>query len=208
MIIDHDKILKHVRKGPRVSGVIHVGAHHAEELPCYRENFGNVPICWIEADPGLEPALREATLSDPNSWYLIQAISDQIALGSFNRSSHEGLSSSLLEFGTHKDVHPSVEYIGQLAVMTVTLDDIDFSREYNFLNMDVQGAEGLVLKGATVLLHQIDYIYAEVNQKELYKGCMLLPEMDDFLTGKGFARRVMKMEQYGWGDAFYVRVTK
>jgi len=208
MIIEHDKILKHIRKGHPVSGVIHVGASHAEELPFYRNNLGDrIPICWIEADPQTEPGLRNVLLSDPKSWYLIQAIADRIIIRTFNRANN-GQSSSLLEFGTHKDVHPEVKYTGHLAVMTMTLDDIGFGREYNFLNMDVQGAEGLVLQGAEETLKQIDYIYTEVNQNELYKGCMLLPDMDFFLSGRGFQRRVMNMLGFGWGDAFYVRVTK
>jgi len=208
MIIDHNKILEHIRKGPPVSGAIHVGASQSEELPFYRDNFGDrIPICWIEADPRREPELRNALLSDDKSWYLIQAIADRIGLRTFYRASN-WQSSSLLEFGTHKDVHPEVIYVGHLAVMTMTLDDIDFSPEYNFLNMDVQGAEGLVLQGAEATLKHVDYIYTEVNRDELYKGCMLLPDMDNFLINKGFERRVMNMQGYGWGDAFYVRVTK
>ena len=69
MIIEHDKILKHIRKKHLVSGAIHVGASQAEELPFYRDNFGDrIPICWIEADPQREPDLRNVLLSDPKSW--------------------------------------------------------------------------------------------------------------------------------------------
>ncbi len=208
MIIDHDKILKHTRKGSLVSGVIHVGASQAEELPFYRDNFGDrIPICWIEADPKREPELRAVLLSDDKSWYLIQTIANRIGLRAFYRANNFQFS-SLLELGTHKDIHPEVKYIEHFAVMTLTLDDIKFSGEYNFLNMDVQGAEGLVLQGAEETLEGIDYIYTEVNQNELYKDCMLLPEMDDFLAGNGYRRKAMRMLQYGWGDAFYVRVTK
>ena len=51
----------------------------------------------------------------------------------------------------------------------------------------------------------IDYIYAEVNTKELYAGCAQLPELDAWLDARGFKRVEISMTGWGWGDALYVR---
>jgi N-acetylglutamate synthase-like GNAT family acetyltransferase len=76
---------------------------------------------------------------------------------------------------------------------------------YNLLSMDVQGYEMEVLKGAEELLPRIDYIITEVNTKELYSNCALLPEMDSFLQTRGFTRVETVMTDRDWGDALYVR---
>ena len=90
---------------------------------------------------------------------------------------------------------------------TTTLDTIvkDRNIRANFLNMDIQGAELKCLQGFEDGLKMIDYIYAEVNTKELYAGCAQLPELDAWLAARGFKRVEISMTGWGWGDALYVR---
>ena len=47
-------------------------------------------------------------------------------------------------------------------------------------------------------------IYLEVNVDELYKGCGLIGEIDDFLLQYNFKRVITHITQNGWGDALYV----
>ena len=42
------------------------------------------------------------------------------------------------------------------------------------INMDVQGYELEVLKGATKTLEQVDYVYCEVNRDEVYETMLML----------------------------------
>ena len=77
---------------------------------------------------------------------------------------------------------------------------------FNFANLDIQGAEYQALIGFGDIIDNFDYIYIEVNVKELYKSIKLLPELDKFLESKGFKRKELKMTKHGWGEAFYVRV--
>ena len=49
------------------------------------------------------------------------------------------------------------------------LDEYD-CKDYNFINMDVQGYELEVLKGGTKVLEKVDYVYCEVNRDEVYEG--------------------------------------
>ena len=51
--------------------------------------------------------------------------------------------------------------------------------------MDIQGCELLALKGAKTALARVDALYMEVNEKELYKGCGLMSEIDEALREYG-----------------------
>lgn len=73
----------------------------------------------------------------------------------------------------------------------------------NLLNLDVQGYELEVLKGAENTLKHIEYIYTEVNEKELYENCVYINELDEFLTD--FKRAETEMTSHGWGDGLYIR---
>ena len=76
---------------------------------------------------------------------------------------------------------------------------------FNLINIDVQGYELEVFKGATETLRTIDYIFAEVNRAELYKDCASVVELDEFLSNFGFERVETNWEGITWGDALYVK---
>jgi FkbM family methyltransferase len=179
---------------------IHIGASWGQERQWYYKN-----ILWIEANPACEEQLRENLKSFPNQTYKIAVCSDKSQPKQFNIASTKGASSSLLPLKKHKFYYPDIEYVDSIPVQTVTLDDI-VKESYDFLNIDVQGAELLVLKGATALLPQLTYIYAEINKEELYAGCGLLPEIDSYLENLGFCRILTSNIIHGYGEALYQRV--
>ena len=74
-----------------------------------------------------------------------------------------------------------------------------------FLNVDLQGAELKALLGMGNLIHQFDHVYIEVNIRELYKGCPLVREIDEYLAKLGFVGKETKMMKQGWGDKYYQR---
>ena len=104
----------------------------------------------------------------------------------------------------HKIYYPYIKYVDSIPVKTATLDSI-VDESYDFLNLDVQGAELLVLKGATALIPKLTYVYAEVNKEELYEGGVLLPEIDSFLENYGFTRILTSRIINGFGEALYKR---
>ncbi|MEX0596969.1 MAG: FkbM family methyltransferase [Candidatus Paceibacterota bacterium] len=194
----------------KVTGVIHIGAHECEEYELYLKNFEGVKtedMIWIEALPH---KVQQIKYVYPNMRIFNQCISDKDGDKVSFMVTNNGQSSSMLEFGTHSLQHPGVVEVGRIELTTKTLDtfcadeNLDMSH-YNFMNLDIQGAEYLALKGASKLLENVDYIYSEVNADELYKGCLTLPHFDQFLLEKGFKRVNLEMTEYGWGDAFYSR---
>ncbi len=190
-----------------VTGVLHVGAHNCEELPFYEKlNLKKTDIVWVDALPfkvqeniakGI-PNVYNAVMSDKDDEDTTVNITNNVC------------SSSVLELGTHKQEHPDVVYIGKIHEKSITVDTF-FSRnnldasKYNFWNFDVQGAELLVLKGALQSIKHVKVMCLEVNEKELYKKCALIGEIDDLLCLYKFKRVITAMTQHGWGDAVYVR---
>ena len=63
----------------------------------------------------------------------------------------------------------------------------------------------MALKGATKYIEYAKAIYLEVNEKELYKGCGLIDEIDTFLATYHFKRVLTNMTGHGWGDALYIK---
>lgn len=194
---------KYMRSG--VTGVIHAGAHDGEEYEDYRACFGQVPITWIEGDPDVALRLMQRMSTDPNVRTLSAILSDEVGKTvTFHRANNEQ-SSSILELGTHAKVHPEVTYVDSFVGSTMTLDSLPLLGG-NFLNMDLQGAEGLTLAGASELLKTIDYIYTEVNRDELYLGLCPVGPLTDVISGHGLKQVELEIyENLGWGDAFFVR---
>ncbi len=116
-------------------------------------------------------------------------------------------SSSLLQPGKVKDVFNWLQFKEVTKVETKTLDT--FCNEHSvtridYLHMDVQGAELLVLKGAEKMLRQISSIWLEVEKIELYKDQPLEDEVNAFLTLNGFVR-VFENINHTAGDQFFVK---
>jgi hypothetical protein len=118
------------------------------------------------------------------------------------------LSSSFLEFGLHQYFHPHVWYTDSFTCETKLLKDVvcNYDIPYNFINLDIQGAELKALKGMEEYLPNIDYIYSEVNSDYVYKDCALIGEVDEYLEKFGLKRVETQNTEYRWGDAFYVRI--
>ena len=62
----------------------------------------------------------------------------------------------------------------------------------------------MALKGATQSIKYAKVLYLEVNEKELYKNCGLITDIDIFLSQYNFKRVLTNMTSHGWGDALYI----
>jgi len=195
--------------GVSLRGVLHLGAHQAEEAGDY-ERAGAKQVVWIEGNPELMPVLNEELKLFSNQRAYNVLISDKDGQDVAFKVTNNFQSSSILELGTHKTHHPGIEVHHTLNLKTHRLDSffnenvVDTS-ECNFLNIDLQGAELLALKGLGNRLNSIDYIYTEVNVGSVYVGCATMIELDRFLHERGFIRIATKLTKWQWGDALYVR---
>lgn len=191
-----------------ITGVLHIGAHECEEYHIYIQNGINPDnIIWIE---GNQDIYNKISKIYKNVYQAL--ISDKKETVTF-RITNNGASSSILELDEHKREHPHVLEIKTTEQTTTTIVDLfkdqNITIPFNFVNIDIQGAELLALKGMGAdILNHVDYIYLEVNVKYLYKNCALLHEIDEYLSPFGFQRVELQMTGHGWGDAFYIRQSK
>jgi FkbM family methyltransferase len=74
-------------------------------------------------------------------------------------------STSLLEFGTHSIIYPSISMIDSIDVKTARLDSLLTHEDlFDFVNIDIQGAELQALVGMGDLLVQCKWLYLEVSK--------------------------------------------
>lgn len=194
-----------------IRGVIHIGAHFGQEYKHYLDN--NIHnILFFEPVPKTYEKLCENIIISENVKVY------NMALGNINgeiemniENSNEGQSSSILNPKKHLELFRSIKFTEKIKVKINRLDDleIDFSH-YNMINVDVQGYELEVFKGSIKTLNNIDVIYSEVNNSEVYENCARIEELDSFLYENNFNRiqTVWWNESRGekdWGDAIYIK---
>jgi FkbM family methyltransferase len=193
-------------------GIIHIGAHKAEEIDSYN-SLGIKKVVWIEGNPDLIEGIKNKLSNYKNQIVLNYLVSDVDDKEYNFNITNNGESSSILELEKHLVHHPHIFVSDKKSLVSKKADTIIKENninieDYNFLNLDIQGAELLALKGFSDNLKHIDYIYSEVNTADVYSGCAKIEEIDSFLDGYGFKRVETKITEYEWGDAFYVKENK
>ncbi len=189
-------------------GVIHVGAHEGTEAKLYAAS-GMAKILMVEANPAVYARLHNNVAGLPGVVTINCAASDESGRIELNVTSFDQ-SSSILPLARHAAIYPHIKQVSVVTVPAKTIDQIvkevgHKPGDYNLLNLDIQGAELLALKGAVDVLPNVQGIQTEVNYEELYAGCAMIEQMDAFLESQGFDRVATIAEHPSWGDAFYVR---
>lgn len=190
-----------------IQGAFHIGAHECEELTFYSQlGLPAKNVIWIEGMPHKVNEAKNRGIPNVYNHVVTDKDNEDIVLN----ISNNGQSSSVLDFGTHSVEHPGIVYVDSVKHKSITIDtfaeqnNIDMSK-YDFWNFDIQGAELMALKGGVKSIQFAKVLYLEVNEKELYKNCGLIQDVDSFLLQYGFKRVLTKMTSHGWGDALYLR---
>ena len=228
MMLDFDQLLE--KYNIKINGVIHVGAHEGMETVAYvRHNIKNVIL--VEANPfrfsNLTESLntgRYVTWCSPLSYSYFNVIESEILKGyraynyavsdkedgtiTFNLSNFDGGTDSIFkinEWGRDSSWAP-YEHVAEIEVPTTTLDRIvDDKSKYNFLNMDVEGAELMVLRGAGEVLKHMDCIMLETQDKIRFEGSCTRQELVEFLDGHGFELKEYHDTGKEWGDCLFLK---
>lgn len=187
------------------TGIIHVGAHEAEERDAYLSAGWKVPFLWVEAQNKKANQLKDRL---PTGDKIVHAAAWSLSGVKLNLNvTNNSQSTSVLKLKDHSKKYPDVVVTNIESVYTVTLDDLviqNFLPE--FIALDIQGAELEALKGAQNSLAKIKWVYTEVNKKELYSGCCLISDIDSYLKKYEFVRVATKwVVGAGWGDALYIK---
>lgn len=194
-----------------ITGLIHVGAHRAQELEEYVD-ARIYSVIWIEANPSLIPFLEERIYPYSSTMFLANFAASDVYNSDdmLNLASNEQ-SSSLLSLGLHQVYHPDVTYIDAVPVIQRTIDSWISANNihrnlYNAINIDVQGFELKALRGMKEQLTYIDLIECEINFLQTYDDCPLVHEIDQYLRNFGFRRLVTRKWGPCYGSGLYVRL--
>jgi FkbM family methyltransferase len=202
VLLDLIKISK--KYGLDIKGVLHIGAHYGQENGLYDELQIKNRIFF---EP-LSDNFKKLKENVDSKFTLINK-----ALGDFNgtiemyvEKENSGQSSSVLKPSLHLVQYPHITFPDKETVEMVRLDNIEFNREsFNFINIDVQGYELEVFKGASETLKSVDYIMTELNIEELYEGCARFRDVELFLAGYGFKIVETNWAGFTWGDGFFIK---
>lgn len=207
MLIKFDHIIKkyNINKDRKI---LHIGAHMCEERDDYlRYGFTDDKVVWIEGNKYIVDNIKNST---PNINIYNAIISNKDDEPIEFIITNNGESSSILELDEHLIEHPHIYEMSRYKDTTITIEtllkkhNINY-KDFEFVNLDIQGSELYALQGMTNILPYVNYIYTEVNIKHLYKNSPLLEDVDKFLDTYGFKRLEISMTPHGWGDALYVK---
>lgn len=188
-------------KAPK--GVIHVGCHDMPERGCYVPLFGE-NVIWVEANEKSFDKWTAPIASHFNHWAFNVAVSDSDGMCNFYDNGAPEVSGLMPSLGNFR---PSTPIRQKRLDDIIEKHNIDMSK-FDFLNVDVEGAEFKVLEGFKDNIKHINYIFTEVSVNGRHEGEVIFDDMTKYLNNLGFElNRVSEssMAMHGWGDAFYVR---
>jgi len=197
----------------RPNGLLHVGAHHAEEAEEaeeYIENGlnGQGKITWVEAQSEFAKEIELRLDSKVHKVLCAVAWNVSNVPMTFKITS-KSASSSLFDLGLHSKIYPDIKVIETLNVMTVRLDELlDATIGFDMVILDIQGAESQAIDGLGERIKEVKWIFTEISRNELYEGSTLVDDFDRQLAHLGFKRVFTVWDRKaGWGDALYARET-
>jgi FkbM family methyltransferase len=216
-IFDRHELLMLPKKG-----VIHVGAHQGEEVAQYLR-LGFERVLLIEANPEAYEALVAKFSDDARIMTLNYAICDREGIIDFHlHTSRSGSMepASILRMKRFSEIVSTLHTRETIQIPAITLDTLIERHglrpsDYNCLNIDIQGAELLALKGAVTLLASMDVVISEVNLVELYEGGPMEGEVVAFLAEHGLMKKHAVYHTLfdknstfpAWGECLFMRPT-
>jgi FkbM family methyltransferase len=189
-----------------IRGVLHIGAHWGEEEPIYSK-LGVKDMIFFEPVNKNYEMLLDYLPEDGRIKAYNLALGNYVGdMKMYIETYNRGESCSLLKPVIHLSQYPDIRFDEEEIVEVEKLDNIYFDRTvFNMINIDVQGYELEVFKGAEYTLDFIDIIYTEVNNSEVYENCAKVGELDLFLRTWGFERVETDWIGVTWGDALYIK---
>ena len=204
MLISFNKLIN--KYNLKIKGVSHFGAHKGQEVKSYLENgITNIHLFEPQRNAYELLSYKFKDVDEVNLY--------NFGLGDSNESmtlnvekNNDGMSSSVLEPLEHKKYYPKIEFNESEQINIKRYEDLGLSN-VNFLNIDIQGFELEALKGCGDKLYEIDYIYIEINRKELYLNNPHISDIDKYLRNYLFLRvkTVWASSNLPFGDALYIK---
>lgn len=167
--------------GP-IRGVVHIGAHYAEEANEYSKY--NWDVLWFEAHPEYAKAMHDKLKSYRNQLGFGLCLSDKDYEDVVFWTTKDEFASSMLKPKLHQSHHPHAIIDGNIRLVTTRFDTwaqqsgFDYTK-YNLLILDVQGAEDKVFRGMGSYIDHFEAIITEYSTIEYYENVPSLFDLDE-----------------------------
>lgn len=202
MILDFKNLIKKYELS--IKGILHIGAHHGDEHNTYLSN-GITNIIYFEPVKKNYAELKK-NIGDSFMSYNVALGNIEGEIEMFIENNNRSMSCSILEPSLHTTQYPWIKFTEKEKVEINKLDNYKIDTNiFNMINIDVQGYELEVFKGGQNTLNGIDYIMTEINRDELYKNCVKVNELNEFLSNYGFVLVEEDWAGNTWGDGFYIK---
>lgn len=184
--------------------IVVVGAYLGHEFPALLKNYPRASILAFEPSERYGKALEKRWGSNERVKVLRKAVAEKAGMRTFYETSMTG-SGSVLEVGQLARDSYGMSAAEKFLVEAVTLDDVVHG-PVSLLWIDTQGAEGLVVDGATRTLSKTDAVFIEVSVfPDLYAGAITLAELEAVLKESGFFLAQLGTDLNGTGNALFLR---
>lgn len=155
--------------------ILDLGANIGLSIIFFHELYPNAEIVALEADPKVFSYLQSNINSQdyPNVKLINKAVWYENSLLNF---ASEGADSGQIDYGSHN--HNTVE------VEAVDIAELLSNQAFDFIKMDIEGAEEFVLPRCKGLLDSVNHFFIEYHSKVGQK--QNLNEIVNFLSQEGF----------------------
>jgi FkbM family methyltransferase len=214
-----DKELDLLFKNVKPKIIFEIGAAQSEDTIKYAQKFPKASIYAFEPLPvNYEKGkvnIQKHAIKNVNLYNIGMSDKEgksQFFVSSLNsnpspNSIADGLrSSSLFSPGKHLAIYTNVLFDNSTYINCITLDIFCKQHEINhidFIQMDVQGAELLVLRGGMNALKKTDVIWLEVSNIDLYSNQPKANDIHNFMKSNGFKLLIDALGEV-YGDRLYV----
>lgn len=164
------------------NAVIDIGAYHGKWTGMFKDIFPNSKVLMIEGQMLKAPVLKKVCN------HFTEDVFFEIALLGAN----DGEKVNFVEMETGSSVLEESSPYNRRYVEKelITLDSLLLSypafKKLDFLKLDVQGYELNVLKGASKLLAQTEFVLMETSLIQVNNGCPLISDVMAFMTESNF----------------------
>ena len=169
-----------------ITHILDVGAHSGDWTRTMNKLFQKAKFLMIEANPKKTKVLT-AFANDNGHEFEIAIVGDKPKTVTFHAHKHFNTGGSLYRELNYKYWKPHVieTFSGEMQ----TLDSIVKRRNFGpaqMLKIDVQGAEFIVLQGATKVLSTVQYVMLEASVHQYNPGSASFADINTLLDLQGF----------------------
>jgi FkbM family methyltransferase len=189
------RLIKSQNKKPQI--ILEIGANDGEDTVKLLSQNRKATVYAFECDPraiakwkkrvkAFRVRLFETAIGDQEGYHVFHPSGGNPG-GNWERYGDWDKSGSLLPFDRHSENAPWMKFPDPFSVPVTTLDK--WAAEHipgamiDFVWVDVQGAELLVIQGARETLKRVRYFYCECDPRPNYKGQPTKQQLIDALPG-------------------------